>query len=282
MLITLSTMTDDLDAVMNGSSNPHKALATVEYKQMCGKCSGSGLWKAPSSLGHNRCTACHGKGYAVFKTSPAQRAKNRASAAASKAKTMDQNLAAFEAANPGFAEWWTDSTFGFAVSLREAVRKYGHLTEKQHAAATKAMAALAEKKAQAAEAKATAPVVDVAVIENTFTTAAQNGLKSPRLRLAGFVFSPAKAGSKNAGALYVKHADSGTYLGKIAGGKFLKSYECTAEQRDEVVAVASDPQGSAIAYGKVTGCCAICGRGLENQISVERGIGPICAEKFGW
>lgn len=33
-------------------------------------------------------------------------------------------------------------------------------------------------------------------------------------------------------------------------------------------------------YGQVTGRCACCGRELTNEESIERGIGPICWEKY--
>lgn len=35
------------------------------------------------------------------------------------------------------------------------------------------------------------------------------------------------------------------------------------------------------AIGKLWGFCCICGRMLTNPESIENGIGPICAEKFG-
>lgn len=37
---------------------------------------------------------------------------------------------------------------------------------------------------------------------------------------------------------------------------------------------------AAAQYGKITGICAMCGAKLTNEESIERGIGPICAEKF--
>lgn len=35
-------------------------------------------------------------------------------------------------------------------------------------------------------------------------------------------------------------------------------------------------------YGKLYGVCCICGRTLTDEVSIERGIGPICATKQGW
>ena len=41
-----------------------------------------------------------------------------------------------------------------------------------------------------------------------------------------------------------------------------------------------DPLAAQVAYGKLTGTCGYCGRVLEDEESVERGIGPICAQKY--
>jgi len=46
--------------------------------------------------------------------------------------------------------------------------------------------------------------------------------------------------------------------------------------------VAKDPSAAARAYGLRTGQCSICGRELTNAESRARGIGPICAERFGF
>lgn len=42
------------------------------------------------------------------------------------------------------------------------------------------------------------------------------------------------------------------------------------------------PREAAIRYGKEIGKCAICHRTLTNPDSIERGIGPICADRYGW
>ena len=70
------------------------------------------------------------------------------------------------------------------------------------------------------------------------------------------------------------------YLGKVT------PQGCDSRLPDEVkatiMAAASDPLNAAIRYGKVSGECSCCGRELTRKDSIERGIGPICAEKFGW
>jgi hypothetical protein len=49
----------------------------------------------------------------------------------------------------------------------------------------------------------------------------------------------------------------------------------------ELRAIAADPQAAMAAYGHLTSTCGICGRPLEDADSVARGIGPICAARFG-
>ena len=46
--------------------------------------------------------------------------------------------------------------------------------------------------------------------------------------------------------------------------------------------IAEDPQRAMLDYGKQIGSCGHCGRTLTNPESIERGIGPICAERMGW
>lgn len=57
---------------------------------------------------------------------------------------------------------------------------------------------------------------------------------------------------------------------------------CQPAEIEAIATVARDPLAAAIAHGRLTGHCAICGRLLVDPASVARGIGPICAEKFGF
>jgi len=160
----------------------------------------------------------------------------------------------------------------FADSLHSFVLRNGYLTEKQLAAVSRNL--------DNAKAAASAPVVNSERLEAAFRTAQSNGLKWPKIILSGIKISPAGANSKNAGALYVKKGDQ--YLGKVMGGKFFSVGQCTPAQAKVVVDLINDPMGYAEAYGQRTGVCCCCGRLLTNEGSIDRGIGPICAEKFGW
>lgn len=46
--------------------------------------------------------------------------------------------------------------------------------------------------------------------------------------------------------------------------------------------IAEDPKEAMLLYGKELGHCGHCGRTLTNEVSRERGIGPICWGKMGW
>lgn len=270
---TISDMSHDTEYVYKDAKN---ATERPSYRQMCGVCYGTGNWKGRAGY---KCFPCNGAGFVTFSTSPEKRARGRARAAERKIEKGDELLAQFEAQNPHFKAWWTDSTFGFAVSLREAVRKFGNLTENQRGAAERCIEKFEALKAEANIRVEQAPVVSIAALEACFEIAGNAG-KKPRLRLAEFTFSRAPESGKNAGALYVKQGS--TYLGKIHKGKLFRSMACDDATEDAIVAVASQPKESAIAYGRMSGCCAICNRRLDNPESIERGIGPVCAGNFGW
>jgi hypothetical protein len=184
--------------------------------------------------------------------------------------------------------------FDFPQAMINALTKYGSLTDNQLAAVRKLMVRDASRdearaRAAAVEAATVKPVVDVTKLEAAFQKARDSanrdreGLKFLHLRLDTFVFTPAGARSRNPGALYVKeNLDTSVYLGKIQGGRFSRSGDCTDDQERRIVIAASDPAGAAKAYGLRTGSCSICGRELTNRESIDRGIGPICADRWGF
>lgn len=283
MSLKLDDLADDLGAIYA----PNSAPAAPVFRQLCGKCNGKGSVVFGYTYRHTgECFACKGKGFFEFRTSPEQRAKARAAAHARKERAQQENTARadeWRAAHPIESEWLERAAargFDFAASLSDALVKFGHLTEGQLAAVRKCIARDDERKAEQAQRAATAPAVSVAAIEAAFDNAKAAGIKRPKLRLDSFVFSPASAASANAGAVYVKQGE--TYLGKVLGGKLFASRDCDNETRDRIVAVASDPQAAAIAYGKKFGKCSVCARELSDPASIERGIGPICAENYGW
>lgn len=165
---------------------------------------------------------------------------------------------------------------GFAASLVGQYDAKGRLSEKQYDAAERMLA-----KVQANEARRAAPKVEVDVsrIETLLFTARMSRLKHPKFRAEGLTFSLAGPSSKNAGAVYVKHGEE--YVGKVMDGKFWPVSATPAGTAEAIVRVAQDPRGAAVAYGRMTGNCACCGRELTDPKSVELGIGPICVARFG-
>ncbi len=115
----------------------------------------------------------------------------------------------------------------------------------------------------------------------SFQRAKTSGLRHPRVSVGILRFTLAGDDSRNAGYLYVKAA--GEYAGKISPtGVFSAAHTATPEHCDEIVRVARDPLAAAVKHGHESGHCAICSRALSDPESVKRGIGPICAERFGW
>jgi hypothetical protein len=258
---------------------PPASYKPMDYSEPCSKCRGSGRYGNFGS-----CFACNGKGKKTFKTAPEARARVRASTA-KRAATRAQDIAAraeaFKAAHPEVAAWIVGSPgFPFAVAMADALAKYGSLTPNQLAACERCVTARANARTAATERVAAAPAITVAKIEEAFTAAREAGKKRLLLRLDTFEFKPAGATSANAGAIYVTEA--GAYLGKITGGKFICTRECGDDRQARVLTAAADPKAAAVAFGKRTGSCSCCGRELTNAESIELGIGPICASKWGW
>lgn len=298
-------LNDSLDNLFSGDTGPVRTtpvvdtLATAEYAKLkeegyfekCRKCGGSGQFRGYSGRSFGQCFACKGAGGKTFKTSPAERQANRVKAQDRKDAREVEAWNAFVAQQPAVAAWIEAKrdSFDFAAKMRDAVIRFGDLTNGQLAACQRMLDRDNERKAERAAREAAAPAADTAGVDRlkaAFDTAIAKaqakgrGLKMPRITIGGIVISPAKATSENAGALYVKEA--GQYLGKIKGGRFFSVRECSPEQEKRVLAFVADPMAAAEAYGKETGKCCICNAELTNKVSIERGIGPICATKFGW
>jgi hypothetical protein len=120
---------------------------------------------------------------------------------------------------------------------------------------------------------------------NAFQAAKNKGAKRLTLRFEGVNVKP----NRDLSALWVtsqtefeqgEYGLKPKYLGKVTPAG------CDSRLSDDVKAIimaaASDPLTAAIKYGKVSGSCSCCGRELTVKESIDRGIGPICATKFGW
>ncbi len=267
-------------------AQPYRML----HEEPCGKCRGTGRFVGYTGRVLGDCFVCKGTGKRAFRTSLAQRdkAKTQRDARNERAQqSLAEQAAAWLSANPNEAAWLRDASsrgYEFAVSMLDALNKYGHLTERQEAAVRsateKSIARQTQWAAERAERDATKADVNIDRVTVAFAAAVAAGLKFPKLRLDDFTLSLAPAAGRNAGSIYVKQDE--LYLGKIADGKFTRSRDCDADIEARIVAACADPAAAAEAYGKRTGQCSCCGRELTNAESIARAIGPICAMKWGW
>jgi len=292
---------DDLSDLLGGKGpvatpkQPPASYIPLEkrFEEACPKCRGTGKFVSYSGRVIGDCFNCKGAGKKVFKTSPESRAAARVSSAArsqQKAQSLLGEITQWQEQHAAAWQWMTSNNARgneFAKSLCEALYKYGSLTDNQLAAVERNLAKMAERKA---EREAAAPVVATDGIDRlkaafdkaaAFTAAKAKGLtvRNPKITIGGMTISPAKATSANPGALYVKSGEA--YLGKVADGKFFASRDCTPEQQAQVLKFVAAPAEAAKVYGQETGVCCVCNATLRSEWRL-RGIGPICAEKFGW
>ena len=178
--------------------------------------------------------------------------------------------------------------------------KFSKLSEKQYAWAHK-LAVDSVTQAQQVEKND----YNFSGIVDAITSAQMKGLKRIKLRFQDFIIKP----SKIAGRVYVlnphnivegNYGPQPEYMGWIEATRTnirpeavypnwvnsSKVYDEDVKFRGEDViealqAVAQDVTGAAKLYGQETGNCGCCGRELTVRESIERGIGPICAERFG-
>lgn len=181
--------------------------------------------------------------------------------------------------HPAEWAWLVDNaeSFDFAQSLLTSLRKWGGLTFGQLGAVQRC---IAKAKIRADKLANPTPVTSTA-IEEAFAKAVQADIKRPKLRLGEFKFSLAPVTGKNPGAIYIKRHDD-TYLGKVMGGKLFTVALVDSVLEQEIASVVNDPASSAIAYGKRWGKCSVCNRDLTDEASIAKGIGPVCATRFGF
>lgn len=263
-----------------------KAKAKQKFAFPCEHCGGKGkTQKLYGRMGYLplTCPVCKGKG--GFKTDRATREKNRAAAAAREARKAELAAKAFDEANPGVRDFLKASAkwSSFALSMLESLDKWGSLTDRQLTAVRSMMA---KQAARDAERKANMVVIDAKPILSMFATAAENGLKRRALLAGGaegegvLKLTLAGSSSSNPGGLWVK-ADADFMGGISRDGTFRPRANVPHWVKEAIRRVAQDPAGEARLFGQRTGTCCCCGRELTNKQSIEMGIGPICASRWG-
>jgi hypothetical protein len=172
----------------------------------------------------------------------------------------------------------------FAGSLIDGFDKYGRLSDKQLY-----WVDVLTKRGNGSVPMAPTEVVSVVEIKNLFAKASKS-LKRMKIRLKttfnqSVVFTIAGERSKYAGQVMI--TDGGPfgdnkYFGKIdMEGNLLKTSQCDDNVLELIKEFANDPAETAGKYGRLTGNCCFCMRGLDDERSVSVGYGPVCAGHYG-
>lgn len=301
---------DDLDA--QGNFSPEIKTTTGPdakvVKFPCQVCGGTGNYRGTRvHQPKSHCFACRGKGF--FLTSERDRQKARSQARSSKAAKLKAAREAFDEQHPGLADFlrkageWSE----FARSLSEQIGNRGSLSDKQTSSALGMMAKCAERDKEKKAAAATrvlqekaidASAPEFAPLAEGFLSAAAN-IKWPKLRLLTSSATPvvlSRCGDQSRTPGHINITDGGPYGDNVYYGRVTPEGHGHLRQPipAEVVAVLAefnrDPKEAVKLQGErsrellgiKTGQCCCCGRELTDPVSVERGIGPICADRWGW
>lgn len=197
-------------------------------------------------------------------------------------RTLQQRKAEYKAANPEVMDWVIQHDQGidghFASNLMNSFIRYGCLSVGQANAVRKILAENAtretERIAHVLRAEPIGSNIDLSSVPEGFYAVPDGATRLkvkidrpvPPSKWPGFIFV-------SDGAEYGQQKK----YGRQAPGKLY-----TGEIKDALRAIVADPKAASAAYGKLVGRCGVCNRKLEDEASVERGIGPICANKMGW
>jgi hypothetical protein len=300
---------DDFNQIMTAGARqglPQDAqFARIREQQIgvvenCSKCRGTGSFISYTGRRVGDCFHCKGAGKMTFKNPAPVRAANREKVQARADQRAERNWEDFVAQHADMAEWVAAKapTFQFAAAMRDAVRKYGDLTVNQVAAISRCMdqdAQRAQKASQQASAARQTASLEFPNLRAAFDEVVSRGAKRAQITIGDINISLAQAGGRNPGALYVK--DGGEYAGKIVGKRFLSSRDAKADLVARLQVVEADPTGAVKAQAAKTAAmlaqaqaegrslelpCGCCGILLTDPVSIARGIGPICAGKWGF
>lgn len=260
----------------------HQAPAGV----ICPKCKGSGRYRVGS---HSRfstvrdlgpCFKCNGSGSVTEAVAKAH--NTRETNKAQKQRQETEQRTAWIDAHRDVIQWIYDNLprNDFAGSLVSQYEQKGTLSPGQITAVRNAIKRRAGRQAERAK---TDVAVAPAGLDLSHVPAGHYAVPDGETRLKVLIEKPVNEPdepTKWHGWIFVSDGAEYGQRRKYGRQEPGKSYSGLIEK--ELRSIAADPKAAAIAYGKLTGRCAICHRKLENEESVERGIGPICADKQGW
>lgn len=256
--------------------------------EICPKCKGKGRYtvgggygRMPRDLGP--CFPCGGTGSVSPEKAKAMRAhakgeQTKANNEQARREAHAARMKAFIDANPELIAYCGRVQNDFTANCMRKLGELGEMTPNQVAAIRRSLEAkAAREQEQAKHVAASAPAGSGIDLSNV--PAGRYAVPNGDTRLKVMIRKPA-APNKWAGFIFV--SDAAEYGNRQNYGRQAPGKTYSGKIGAELAAIAADPKAAAVAYGKLTGTCSICGRPLENAESVERGIGPICAEKEGW
>jgi len=183
--------------------------------------------------------------------------------------------------NPKAAAWLlSEGTDSFKDSLMDQWLRKGFLSPKQLAAAERNADRVDKPKADPKEQVQRETFPKIMAFLKTI-----QGLKNPSFKIPngdGVLRIKLMTHGNHEGNIFVDRGAFGTGVGKIDQNHDLIKYRSmTDEDLATLKKVEENPMDEIQAAGKQLGICMICSRELENEESVERGIGPICWARLG-
>lgn len=179
--------------------------------------------------------------------------------------------------DPSLVTWLKAQTWSeFAQSLAAQAERKGSLSPAQIASATsmraKCEAREAARKAQSAPAPTSG---EEDPLDLSHVPSGLYAVPGGDTRLKVQIDNVRKG--KWDGWVFVKDAavyGEGRRYGSQKPGQYYKG-----QITEALRVIAADPMEAAAAYGRLTSHCGRCGRALEDETSVARGLGPDCAKK---
>jgi len=298
----MSDIFDNLETEISpdGKFNPATKKVSNREKFPCQSCCGTGSYRGTRlHQEKSHCFACKGKGYFYTSRHDRMKAKQQRRDLKSRKATERacESVKYYEENHPGLLEFlknaatWSE----FASSMYQAIGKYGRLTEKQLNAALsmrqKSQAREAEKQDKAQNAaqieKETIPTLGK--LAQGFLNSSEH-LKFPKLRLSteeGLRVVLSRCGDRSRTPGHINITDGkpygeNIYYGRITPDGKVLFRNAPDDVTNTLIQFNDDPQAAIKVQGLRTGECCACGRELTNKKSIESGIGPVCAGKWGF
>lgn len=176
-----------------------------------------------------------------------------------------------------------DSQKNFARSLIEQYDRKQSLSVRQWPYVQKLFDAATKSAEPAPVAE---EIGNLSSIVELFDNAKSSGIKFPKIRFGhddhSIVLSVAGPNARFPGTINIVCDE--VWLGRVTREGYFtnpRKVEAPFDVKEMLLKLADNPREEMEVYGRRTGNCCLCGKTLTNEGSIEAGIGPICAGKWG-